>query len=221
MQLDGRALPRNSQRKNRAVQTSSARQGRSSDGEEGKDALAFLRIRVLNKTSLECFWLSSLLLSLPLPLTDQSWPIVSMSNVYVSRTQSGSHGTASPISPRPACRRRDHHLLLRRLRPPSRRLSAPVIEKQTARAFITVVGHDRGDTQCAPLLKEKNPANDEEERRGQRKDRPEKAARDGTARCASHSAALSRPVFTDVNASARAHRRESNMRYTARERSVS
>lgn len=47
--------------------------------------------------------------------------------------------------------------------------------------------------------------------RTKREDQPEGAARDGTARCASHSEALFRPVFTEVNASARAHRRESNI----------
>lgn len=83
-------------------------------------------------------------------------PVVSTS--ILSRTRSGSHGTTSSTPPHPACRRRDLLLLpLLRLRPPSRRLSVPVIEKQTASAFITVVGYDRDDTQYAPSPMRKIP----------------------------------------------------------------
>lgn len=118
----------------------------------------------------------------------------------------------SRLPPRPACRRRDLLLLRRRrrrLRPPS---SFRAGDREANRKGVHHCRRLRpGRHAVRALADEKNPADDEEERRGQRKDQPEEAARDGTARCASHSTALSRPVFTEVNTSARVHRRESNI----------
>lgn len=78
--------------------------------------MAFLRIRVLNKTSLGN---ASGCLPLPLPplLRPKGQSLVRATYIPA---RSGSHDTASPTSPRPACRRRDLLLLPpRRLRPPS------------------------------------------------------------------------------------------------------
>lgn len=122
-------------------------------------------------------------------LLPSPWP-KGQSLVHAMYTSRGRHDlvlvfTAPPASSCPTCRCRDLLLLLRRLRPPSHRLSAPVIEKQTARTSITVVGYDQGDTQCAPSPTRKIPRTTEKkgedneriDRRGRRETVPWDAPR--------------------------------------------
>jgi len=140
--------------------------------------------------------------SLPSTFSLTKGPVVSKSNVYVSRTRSGSRVY------------RVSRLASSCLSPSWSSSSSSSLSSSSAAIASSLRAGDReanrkgvhhcrrlrpGWHEVRVLADEKNPANDGEERGGRRKDRPEGAARDGTARCVSHSAALSRPVFTEVN----------------------
>lgn len=188
--------------------------------EQGRSAFGFLRIRVLNKTSLGRTLSSS---SSPLASRPRPPRFFSLCRTWIGKslvrvtctscTQSGSSYQLLP-PPRGCCFHRVvvvvvvvvHGLLLLLLRLLRLRLRRPssstVIEKQTARTSITVVGYDRVDTPCAcvPSPTRKIPRRTAQNlrREGERERRTGGQA--GLfSRCTLHSAILFRMMFTGVN----------------------